>query len=567
MYGSGGEWVIAVILPLLAMHAVFALQRVALKLQSRVSQSHPWQVAGTVLTASAVFGICGVWAAELLLASTLQLDCPDCVYAYQLQLSQSQVLLALLPALLLSVPSWWLLSTAAVIVRIRKSVRVADLLISRRKESQTITSGTATSTASGTTLGTRPKSSLANAADSVVDRMAEAVVMLRSNLCWMTFVIALPLTAAMVLTRITLEYGVVGPLDVIPLALSNVLCSAMDSVLLWLLVAMHLSGLGWRCFASVCLPLVLLLDFYVASLSRSIVWNTGSSSLSSAALSMRDCWWIGGWLSVVSAAIVTVDVAWRLHRRRRLLESRLLQGENKLEWTRKELDSQVTMLRQLRAMYDEVVRVSDVISLSRPDASVGTMWQSLLALDPPLDGLEKSGSRCAGYQPLNTLLSAASGSSAENGRGTPLSMDPISRIKAMSTAGGSISGTLKATAAAGAPTMSVNKAAASERERAEETDEVGEMLQDEPVDPATQALIGLLQVDNKSRDSIATATPSSPTGAGPTRLAHCPPAHYAVAAAGRVEAARWLPSAAAGRDEPPGLPGAAEGLAEGAALH
>ena len=512
-YGSGGEWVMAVILPLLAMHAVFALQRIALKLQSRVSQPHPWKVSGAVLAASAVYGVCGVWAAELLLASTLQLECPDCVYEYQLQLRQSSAVLALLPALLLSIPSWYLLSNAAAIVRIRKSGRVSDMMM-RRKESTGITSGTAASMVSNVSIASRTRSALASTADNVLDRLAEAAVMLRSNLCWITLAIAMPLTAAMVLTRITLEYGLVGPVDVTPLALSNVLCTALDWVLLWLLVAMHLSGLAWRCLASVCLPLVLLLDFYVASLSRSITWDTSSSSLTAASLTMTDCWWIGGWMSVVSASIVGVDVAWRLHRRRKLLESRLLQGENKLEWTRKELDSQVNMLRQLRAMYDEVVRVGDVISLSRPDSSVGSMWQSLLGLEPPLDGLEKSGGRCAGYQPLTALTAAGAGSSyAENGRITPLSMDPISRIKAMSSAGGSISGTLRATAAAYGPALSVNKHTVSDRDGGEDTDEVGEMLQDESMDPSTHALIALLQADSRSRDSVAVASPASPTAA------------------------------------------------------
>ena len=286
-YGSGGIWVMAVILPLLAMHAVFAVQRIALKLQSRVSQSHPFQVSGAVWTASVVYGICGVWAAELLLASTLTLDCPDCIYEYELQLRQSHVLLALLPALLLSVPSWYLLSNAAAIVRIRKSVRVSDLLLSRRKDNQIITSGTATSAASTGSIA-RTKTAIVNTADGLIDRIADALVMLRSNLCAITFVIGLPLTAAMVLTRITLEYGLVGPVDVTPRAPSNVLCSVLDSLLLWLLVAMHLSGLTWRCLASVGLPLVILFDFYVGSLSRSVTWDTGSSSLSAASLSMID---------------------------------------------------------------------------------------------------------------------------------------------------------------------------------------------------------------------------------------------------------------------------------------
>ena len=224
---------------------------------------------------------------------------------------------------------------------------------------------------------------------------------------------------------------------------------------------------------------------------------------------------------MVSASIVTVDVTWRLHRRRRLLESRLQQGENKLEWTKKELDLQVTMLRHLRAMYDEVVRVGDVISLARPDASVGTMWQSLLALEPPLDGLEKSGSRCAGYQPLASLTVAAVGT-VDSGRGTPTGMDPISRIKAMSNLGGSISGTVRAAvAAASGPIVSTNKSAVSDRTRAEDNDEVGEMLQDEPVDPATQALIALLQVDSNNlqqRDSMAVSSAVSSTGSSPTTM-------------------------------------------------
>ena len=516
-YGSGGMWLVAIVLPLLAMHAVFAIQRVALKLQSRVSQAHPWKVSGAVLVASLVYGICGVWAAELLLASTVQLNCSDCVYDYQLQMRLSNVLLALLPALLLSVPSWWLLSNAAVIVRIRKSGRVADLLVNRRKESQTITSGTVTSTGTNDSIGGRAKSKLSTTADSVADHLAEAIVMLRSNLCWITFVIALPLTAAMVLTRLTLEYGLAGPIDVQPLALSNVLSTALDTLLLWLLVAMHLSGLTWRCIASVSFPLVVLLDFYLGSLSRTVTWSSSSSSLSATKLSMTDCWWAGGWLTVASAVIIAVDVSWRLHRRRRMLENRLLQGENKLEWTRKELDAQVTMLRQLRAMYDEVVRVGDVISLARPDASVATMWQSLLALEPPVDALEKSGARCAGYQPLSAMSTAA-GAGADNGRGTPLSMDPISRIKAMSSVGGSISGALRATAgAAGGGNISMNKNTESDRDRGEDTDEVGEMLQDEPIDPATQALMAMLQQadssSNKTRDSVAiTSGTTSPTG-------------------------------------------------------
>ena len=517
-YGGAGEWAVAAILLLLAMHAVFAIQRVALKLQSRVSQSHPWRVSGAVLAASLVYGVCGVWAAELLLASTLRLDCPYCVYQYDLELRRSSVLLALLPALLCALPSWFLLSNAAAIVRIRKSVRVADLM-SRRKESGTITSGTAASlvTKDSAHSGLSKKSALTNGADSVLDHLSQTLIMLRSNLCLITFVIGMPLAACMVLTRITFEYGLVGPVDVTPLALSNVLCSVLDCLLMWLLVAMHLSGLTWRYAASLFLPLVLLLDFYVASLSRSVVWDTSNSSLSATSLSMSDCWWIGGWMSVVSAGVAIADLAWRLHRRRKLLESRVVQGENKLEWTRKELEAQVGMLRQLRAMYDEVVRVSDVISIARPDASVSTMWQSLLALEPPLDGLEKSGSRCAGYQPLGALT-AAGGGVADNGRATPNSLDPLSRIKAMSGAGvgGSISGVLRVAGAANVATISLNKqTASSDRDQTEDTDEVGEMLQDEPIDPATQALIQLLQADHKSRDSIAAGAPNSPAGSSP----------------------------------------------------
>ena len=83
----------------------------------------------------------------MLLASTVELDCPHCVYEYDLQLRQSSMLLALLPALLCSVPSWYLLSSAAVIVRVRKSVRVTNVM-RRRELNGGVTSGTAASLAS-----------------------------------------------------------------------------------------------------------------------------------------------------------------------------------------------------------------------------------------------------------------------------------------------------------------------------------------------------------------------------------------------------------------------------------
>ena len=512
--GKGAIWFLAAVVTVLAMHSVFAVQRVALKMQSRVAQSHPWKVTGAVLFASAIFGICGVFAAELLLASTIQLDCPECVYQFELRVRQSNVLYALLPSLLLSIPSWWLLSTAAVIVRIRKSNRITDTAANRRKET-TITSGTLQSKAAPSKL---VKSAIAQSTDSVVDNVVDSLNLLRSNLCWLTFVIGLPIAAAIIATRVTLEYGVSGPVDVSPMALSNILMAALDCVLLWLLVAMHLSGLMWRCVASVGLPLVILFDFYCGSLSRSVLWDSGNSSMSATSLESSTCWWIGGLLVVVSVAVGAADITWRLNRRRKMLENRVINGENKLEWTRKELDSQVTMLRQLRAMYDEAVRQSDLISLARPATSAGTILQSLLSLDPPLDALEKSGERCAGHQPLlSAAMTAFHGLGTDSRSSTPNPLDPLARIKAMSartSTGGSMSGSQRAAAVApnmGA-TMSLNSVVDSTKDSGTNgTDEVGEMLQDdEPLDPATQALIALLEADIQSRDSIS-ANPARPT--------------------------------------------------------
>ena len=376
-YHAQGMWAVAILVLALAMHAVFALQRVALQLQSRVAVSHTRLVTSLIGVMSGVYGVCGVWAAEVMLVATLQLDCPGCVYEYSLSLMQSRVALALLPATLLALPSWALLCNTAVIVRIREASRSSQVRgvegISSRMGSLLTTAMHSRST--GSVGGKSPRSSLSSRAkDAVLGVGASALSMLQSlrpNLGRMTLVIALPIAAGIILTRVTLATGLVAPVDLAPSIVANVLGACLTCVLCWLMVAAHLSGRVWRYWASVGLPLVVLLDFHVDAASRSVTWNGASSSLGAASLDDTALYTIGGCLGIVSALVYALSLVEAVHRRRRLLERQVHQAENKFQSTQKKLDAQRLLLRRLRTLHDESVRLHDIVALARPGSARG----------------------------------------------------------------------------------------------------------------------------------------------------------------------------------------------------
>jgi hypothetical protein len=257
-------------------------------------------------------------------------------------------------------------------------------------------------------------------------------------------------------------------------------------LLSWVMVTMHVSGKVWRYCASLGLPLVVLLDFHLDAVSRSVTWNSAAASVKSTALDDTSLWTIGGTLAVCSARIYVLSVADAVQRRRRLLEHEVHHAENKFQSTQRKLDVQSLRLRRLRTLHNESVRIHEIISLARPGMSEGLLWHCLLQTEPSLQLqlLEHSAASCT--REFELQLPSAAG------------IIPSMRVSGIHPAANDLNMGMEKRLMAGSSTSSTSFGEVSE------DDEIGQAVE-EQMDDATQALVSLLQ-RAKRRALIRAAT-------------------------------------------------------------